>query len=363
MGAKRENMVTLKEIASKCNVSVTTVSNILNGKPKVSEETKQAVLQVVKEMGYQPNYMAQGLRRKKTQTIGIIAEDIAQFTTPKMVESIMAYCEEMGYRTIVQNLRLYGRWQDSWYNQEEEYQYVLELVLQELRSLKVDGIIYLAGHARIIHYFSRKFSMPVVMAYAYTKSPDIPSIVIDDTKSSFELINYLLSLGHKKIGVVAGREDNIHTQKRLLGYQEALYGAGVLFNPEWIRYGNWERESGYQAAGALVEAGATAIFCMADRMAGGVYDYLEEQGLKVGEDISVVGFDDQDIAEFFRPALTTVRLPLSEIGHEAARLLLKKIEETEEETCGDKEVQPEIVEIAIPCTFVERKSVTAIRVK
>ena len=141
MGAKRENMVTLKEIASKCNVSVTTVSNILDGKPKVSEETKQAVLQVVKEMGYQPNYMAQGLRRKKTQKIGIIAEDIAQFTTPKMVESIMAYCEEMGYRTIVQNLRLYGRWQDSWYNQEEEYQYVLELVLQELRSLKVDGII------------------------------------------------------------------------------------------------------------------------------------------------------------------------------------------------------------------------------
>ena len=153
-------MVTLKEIAQECNVSATTVSNILNGKPKVSEETRLKVLDVVKRRGYQPNYIAQGLRNQKTRTIGIIAEDIAQFSTPGMIESIMAFCEEKGYRTIVQNLRLYARWQESWFNNEEAYRSVLEPALQELRSIKVDGLIYVAGHARIIHFFKEDLSMP-----------------------------------------------------------------------------------------------------------------------------------------------------------------------------------------------------------
>lgn len=351
-----KNMVTIKEIARECNVSATTVSNILNGKPKVSEQTKQMVLQVVKEKGYQPNYIAQGLRRQKTQTIGIIAEDIAQFTTPGMIESIMAYCEEQGYRTIVQNLRLYGRWQDSWYDQEKGYQEVLEPALQKLHSVKVDGIIYLAGHARIIKNFSGEITTPIVMAYAYSYSPQIPSVVIDDMRSAYDVIKYLLSKGHQNIGVVAGRNDNIHTQKRLLGYQKALESEAIVFNPDFVRYGDWERASGYNEAGALVEAGVTAIFCMADRMAGGVYDYLEEKGLKVGKDISVVGFDNQDIAEYFRPSLTTTALPLSEIGRKAASILLKKIERG----TTDNTVTGKIEEYSIPCSFVERESVAKI---
>ena len=94
-------MITIKEIARECNVSPTTVSNILNGKPKVSQETKERVLETVNRLGYRPNYIAQGLRNQKTKMIGIIAEDIAQFTTPEIVEGIMSYCEENGYRSIV----------------------------------------------------------------------------------------------------------------------------------------------------------------------------------------------------------------------------------------------------------------------
>lgn len=354
-------MVTLKEIASKCNVSATTVSNILNGKPKVSEKTKEAVMKVVREMGYQPDYVAQGLRRKKTCTIGIIAEDIAQFTTPSMVESIMEYCEEKGYRTVVQNLRLYGRWQDQWVYQEEEYEKVLTPALMELCSVKVDGIIYLAGHARVIRSISDDFSIPVVMSYAYTKSPRIPSVVIDDTNSSYEVASYLVSMGHKRIGVVAGKQDNIHTHLRLLGYQKALFDADILYDPALVRFGDWQRPSGYEQAKCLVEQNVSAIFCMADRMAGGVYDYLEEQGIKVGEDISVVGFDNQDIAEYFSPALTTTALPLSEIGRTSAKLLLERLEENEENKENDrnewKQENDQILEVMIPCKFIERKSV------
>lgn len=346
-------MVTIKDIASKCNVSATTVSNILNGKAKAGKETRELVLQTVKEMGYQPNYIAQGLRNSRTRTIGIIVEDIAQFTTPHIIEGIMEYCEEKGYRTIVENLRLYARWSDRWYDKEKEYHSILDPVLQEMLSIKVDGIIYIAGHARIIHCFPENFRVPSVMAYAYTGSTQVPSVAIDDTASAYEITKYLLDQGHLRIGVVGGRSDNIHTQKRLLGYQKALFEKQVLFDPELVYYGNWDRQSGYQAAEELLQGKITAFFCMADRMAGGVYDLLEERGLEVGKDISVAGFDDQDIAEFFRPALTTTRLPLNKIGTEATKILIEKIEEG----AAYQEKAGELLELLIPCEMQIRKSI------
>ena len=350
-------MVTLKEIAQKCNVSATTVSNILNGKAKASEKTKQMVMQAVKEMGYQPNYIAQGLRNSKTHTIGIIAEDIAQFTTPGMIESIMEYFEEKGYRTIVQNLRMYARWQDSWYHNDEKYHSVFDPALQELMSVKVDGIIYVAGHARIIKCFPEDFQIPAVMAYAYTDSKEVPSIAIDDVKSAYDVVKHLLDMGHRKIGVIGGFSDNIHTQKRLLGYQKALFESQVLFEPDLVCYGNFERSTGYEESGKLIDAGVTAVFCMTDRIAGGVYDRIEERGLVVGKDISVAGFDNQDIAEYFRPALTTTALPLHEIGYRSAKMLLEKIEKGS----AEEEEDGKVTEVLRPCEILCRNSVCEVK--
>lgn len=175
-------MVTLKEIARECNVSATTVSNILNGKPKVSEATRQKVMQVVKKRGYQPNYVAQGLRNQRTRTIAVIAEDIGQFTTPGIIESVMARFESEGYHTILWNLRLYARWSASWYNNEQAYRSILNPVLQELRSIKVEGVIYVAGHARLIHCTTQDYEVPMIMAYAYPDLPGIPSVTIDPVR-------------------------------------------------------------------------------------------------------------------------------------------------------------------------------------
>lgn len=346
-------MVTLKEIARECNVSATTVSNILNGKPKVSEATRQKVMQVVKKRGYQPNYVAQGLRNQRTRTIAVIAEDIGQFTTPGIIESVMARFESEGYHTILWNLRLYARWSASWYNNEQAYRSILNPVLQELRSIKVEGVIYVAGHARLIHCTTQDYEAPMIMAYAYPDLPGIPSVTIDEEKSGYDMVKYLLSMGHQRIGFIGGRANNIHTQKRLYGAQRAMFESHVPYNPEWVRYGDWFRHSGYEEAGPLVQAGVTAIFCMADRMAGGVYDYLEEKGLRAGEDISVTGFDNQDLSEYCRPALTTMDLPLTEIGNRASLLLLERLKERETGT----EPQKAAENISIPCTLVERKSV------
>lgn len=341
-------MVTLKEIARECKVSPTTVSNILNGRPKVSKETRERVLETVDKMGYRPNYIAQGLRNRKTKTIGIIAEDIAQFTTPEIVEGIMGYCEEKGYRVVVKNLRLYARWSDSWYDNEIRYHSILDPTLKELESIRVDGILYIAGHARIVHCFPEEFHMPAVMAYAFSDNKRVPSVGIDDKESACEMIRYLISKGHRRIGVIGGRKDNIHTQQRLLGYQKALLENQIPFNPAWIRYAAWEKADAYLEAKELLKEDVTAIFCMADRMAGGVYWCLDEMGLRAGKDIAVAGFDNQDIAEFFVPGLTTMALPLLEIGSISADFLLRQME-------GLQEKIPE--KTLIPCTFIERESV------
>lgn len=347
-------MVTLKEIAEICNVSTTTVSNILRGKSKASEETKQRVLAVVAEKGYRPNYVAQGLRMQKTNTIAIVAEDISQFTSPQIIESFMEYCEKKGYRVFLQNLRLYGRWADTWYEQEKAYHSILDPVLQEVMAIRADAVMYIAGHARTIRCFDENFPIPAVMAYAYSDSEKVPSVVIDDEYSAYEMTKYLIDNGHKKIGVVGGRIDNIHTQQRLLGYQKALFEANIPYNPDYVYYAKWTRESAYEATRELMKKDISAIFSVSDQMAGGVYDYLYEVGMVIGKDISVVGFDNHEMAAYFNPKLTTTALPLAQIGRETAKLLLERLEGDKQEDVKEPYIKK------IPCTMVIRDSVSNI---
>ena len=343
-------MITQKEIADMCGVSTSTISNILNGKLKVSEATRQRVLEVVKQTGYQPNYFAQGMRKQKTNIIGIITEDLIQFSSPPIVERIMAYCEDMNYRTILINMRMYDKWRNTWYEDEKKLQSVLQPAIQELLSIKVDGIMYVAGHGRIINCFPDDFKVPAMVVYAYSKSPKFTSVVIDDEKGGYDVTRYLISKGHRKIGMIAGTADNMHTQKRSLGYQKALYEDRILYNPDWIRYGDWKRQSGYQECGELIKEGVTAIFCMNDDMAAGVYDYLYEHGMKVGEDISLVGYDNVEISGYLKPALTTNELPFAEIGTKSAELMIRSLME-------DNEGSEAAEIVKIPCRIIERNSV------
>ncbi len=348
-----EKLVTLKEIAQLCDVSITTVSNVLNDKPKVSEETKKKVLKVVKETGYQPNFFAQGMRKQKTRMIGIIVEDLDIFSTTPIVEAIMAYCDDNNYRTILVNMRLYDKWQDTWYNNEEVIQSVFQPNIQELLSIKVDGIMYVAGHCRYINYFREDFEIPAIIVYALSTSPRFTSVVFDDDKGGYDITKYLIAKGHRKIGVIAGTADNIHTQKRSFGYQRALFEENVLFNPNWIKHGDWERGSGYIQAEKLVKEGVTAVFCMNDLMAAGAYDYLYENNIIVGQDISIVGYDNIEISEYLRPQLTTNNIPMKMIGKTAAEYFIRLIENDLESNEGQ-----EIIKLT--CDMVIRDSVRGI---
>lgn len=342
-------MITVKEIAKMCNVSPSTVSNILNGRPNVSEETRKRVLEVVKETGYQPNFYASNMRKQSTRTISIIAEDLGQFSTTPILEAAMAYCEEHEYRSIIMNLRMYDKWQDTWYHDERKLQSMLSPVLNELQSIKVDGLIYIAGHGRVIHCLPEDFSMPTVVAYARSENNRFPSIVLDDEKGGYEMMKYLLDHGHKRIGIIAGAADNLHTQERLVGCQQALFEANIPYNPNWTYYGDWERASGYKGAKTLFGEDITAIWCMNDLMAGGAYDFAHEKGIEIGKQIAIAGYDNRQVAEFLYPGLTTSELPLKEIGYRSAERLIEILE--------GKENVSDDSPIKMACKMVPRESV------
>jgi LacI family transcriptional regulator len=340
-------MITLKEIAEKCSVSITTVSNILNGKSNVSEETKKRVLEVVKETGYRPNYMARGLRAAKTNSVGIIIDDLTEFSSTGIIDGIMSYFDEHKYKAILENLRFYSKWGTKWYH-NKGYENSVQQAIDEFVSIKVDGIIYVAGHARCISCIPENLEVPLVISYAFTEQAGISSVEFDDLKAACDMTTNLIKKGHKKIAVIAGTEKNIHTQRRLEGYHKALKENGIK-DCKCIQYANWDRESGYQAAKELLKnSGCTAVFCFNDLMAAGLYDYLDEKGLVPGKDIAVAGFDNRTMSQFLKPTLTTVEIPLFEIGRKSAELILKQINSPD-----DYETQQAFVE----CKIIERESV------
>ncbi len=346
-------MMTVKEIAQICNVSPSTVSNILNGKSNVGEQTRQRVLDFVKESGYQPNYFAQSMRKQSNRIISIITEDLNEFSTSPIVEEIMACCDDNDYRTILMNMRLYDKWQDTWYNDNEKLNAVLKPIIQEALSIKVDGVIYVAGHCRLIDCFPADFSIPAVIAYGISKEQKYPSVIIDDETGGYDMTKLLISKGHKKIGVIAGVADNHHTKCRLLGYQKAMFEASIPYNPEWVQYGDWQRKSGYLAAQELLKEGLTAIFCMCDAMAGGVYDYAHEQNIEIGKDLSIVGYDNRIFADYLSPRLTTNEIQLRGIGKVATDIMLKQLE------AGTAEAKENDI-VKVPCRVIERFSVRAV---
>ena len=342
-------MVTLKQIAEECSVSITTVSNILNGKSNVSEDTKERVLKVIKETGYRPNYMARGLRASKTNSVGIIIDDLTEFSSTGIIDGIMSYFDEHNYKAILENLRFYSKWGTKWYR-NKEYEDSVQQAIDEFEAIKVDGIIYVAGHARCISCIPDNLSVPLVIAYAFTEKPGISSVEFDDMKAACDMTENLIKNGHKKIAVIAGTKTNIHTERRLEGFKKAMSEHGLSVKDSDIRYALWDTKSGYESAKELLEGSDyTAVFCFNDLMAAGVYDYLYEKGLVPGKDISVAGYDNRTMSQYLKPALTTVEIPLVDIGRKSAELLLNQIKNPD-----DNKPQQHFVQ----CGIIERESVS-----
>ncbi len=339
-------MATIKEVAKECGVSIATVSNILNHKGRVSEETRQSVLNAAKELGYVPNMLAKNLKQRKKKTIGIITEDLTVFNSAGIVDGIDERLEERGYTFLLSNLRLYKKYDNAFYHHEAYHEQV-EAAFKIMLSKQVDGVIYVGAHCREMKSIPGEYEVPIVVAYGFAVNKSIPSVVYDDEQAAYDATMEFIKKKYQNIAVIAGEVGSMHTIERLRGYQRALFDNHILCNPELIRYGDWTRMGGYQACEALLQKKVDAVFAMNDVMAAGIYDYMNEKGLLVGKDLAVIGFDNREFSTVFNPELSTVAIPLSEIGRQSANIMVELLE--------NESYEPQHV-YKIECELIKRKS-------
>ena len=336
-------MATIRSIAKQANVSIATVSKVLNGKTGVKEETRQLILNVAQELNYRPNLNARSLKSGKARTIGIIAEDLTVFNTPEIIDGIAVGCDSAGYHYILANLRLFKRFGHHMPGPAEHGALIRE-ALDVLLSKQVAGVIYIGSHSHPVPLLAEYDEVPIVCAYCTCDK--LPSVIYDDETASYALTERLLEHGADRIGMITGPLDSLHSMSRARGLMRALYDHRVPYDPTLTLTGDWERDSGYRLTNQLLDAGVNAIYAQNDTMALGVLDCCSARGVTVGEDLQLIGFDNRDISQVCRPRLSTVALPLFEIGRTASSHILSLISGGEEPALLTK----------LPCTVIERES-------
>ncbi len=343
-------MSTIREIARRAGVSVATVSKVLNGKNSASEQTARLIMDIAKELQYTPNIHAKNLKSGSSKTLGIITEDFTVFNTPDIVDGIDDYCSKHGYSYILGNLRLDKLFGSGRYD-SPECTALFNKMVSVMLSRQVDGIIYVGCHSHNIMPPLEHDKIPFVCAYCFSNDEKIPSVIYDDRAAAYDVTKLLIKNGHARIAMITGNTSSNHTHNRILGYQEALFDGSIPYDPHLIAYGDWGRDCGHALCGQLLTRGATAIFCQNDIMAMGVLDYCNENGIAVGKELSLVGFDNREISAVCRPQLSTVALPLFEIGMSSAEILINLLEEK------DKSFSEHVT---LNCNIIERESIADI---
>jgi LacI family transcriptional regulator len=313
--------VTIREIARIANVSICTVSRIINNTypEKVSKETRLRVLKVTKNLGYRPSIIARGLVKKRTSLLGLIVRDIMSSFYPEIIEGIEDEAKKSDYSLILCTTK--G-------NPREEAKY-----LRLLREKRADGIILnpAIGKHNNIKLFEelRQDKIPLVFIAYYLKEFKGLYVVVDHTLGGYMATKHLIELGHKRIGHLgySGIGDEID-KKRLEGYKRALVEYNIEFSQELVVKSVCSWKSGYYSMKELlkIKNRPTAIFAVCDMTAWGAMQAIRQAGLRVPKDIAVMGFDDLKIASLMEVSLSTVAQPKYEMGKIAVRKLIKKIE-------------------------------------
>lgn len=346
-------MVTIRDVANKANVSIATVSNVINHNCKVADKTAQKVWNAIQELNYVPDYISRGAKSIMSKSIGVLIEDIQHpYTQPSLfIHGISNCCEDKGYRMqlINMNTGLSDKNDCSYINQKVEK--IITSSIQSLIQSDLRGVIYIAIHPRSVDFLLDKINLPVVMAYAFSKSA--PSFISDDFQGGRLATEYLIKNGHTKIGIVSGPTNSYPAHKRFIAYQEVLMEHGLPLNPDYLYFGNWLYEDGIRACQYFrsLPDPPTAIFAMNDIMAYGVINYAHEAHIQIPEDLSVIGFDNLEMSAYTYPPLTTVQLPFYEIGYQSAQALIQMLEQREPQIAAESFIHP------ILCNIIERQTV------
>ena len=329
--------VTMADIARVAGVSMATASRALSDHPKVAEPTRARVQAAATDLGYVPNAMARSLRTQRSYTLGLVSDQIA--TTPYAGRVILGAQEAAAARGWL--LLLLSSGGDPELERRE---------IQTLLQRQVDGLLYAAMYHQLVTPPPTLSQVPSVLLDARSNDPSLSSVVPDEAGGARTAVSELVRVGHRRIGFVTNIDDIPATRGRLQGYREALRDARIGYDPTLVAAGPSTAPGGYPVALALLDRRdrPTALFCFNDRMAMGAYQAAAALGLRIPEDVSVIGFDNQEsLAEGLRPGLTTMALPHYEMGVWAVEAVLERI------SAPDAPAEHGV----LPCPLVQRESV------
>lgn len=314
----KQRRVTIKQVAAEAGVSITTVSHVLNDVPgvRVNPATRERVHQAVAELGYVPNSLAQSLRTQRSNTIGLIGDEIS--TTPFAGKLILGAQEVALARDAVVLVVSTG------YQRDVENREIAELLRRQ-----VDGILYASMFHRRVELPAQLTSVPTVFVNAECTTSGVPWCTPDEVAGGRDAAEVLLAAGHRRLGFINNVDDIPASAGRLEGFRARAAEAGVPAADVAVTTAETTPAGGYAAATELLtrERRPTAIFCFNDRLAMGAYRAASELGLRVPADVSVVGFDNQEyVADGLYPGLTTIELPHFDMGVWATEVLFDQID-------------------------------------
>ncbi|WCF10110.1 catabolite control protein A [Paenibacillus thiaminolyticus] len=305
--------VTIYDVAREAGVSMATVSRVVNNNPNVKPQTRKKVYEAIERLGYRPNAVARGLASKKTTTVGVVIPDISNSIFAEVARGIEDIANMYHYNIILCNA-------DK--KKEKEIR-----VINTLLEKQVDGLVFMGGVVTEDHIQAfRTASVPIVLCATTDEHASIPSVDIDHEGAAFDAVNTLIRHGHRDIAMISGTlQDPANGFARFQGYKKALEGAGIDYKEDLVRIGNYRYESGVEAMKYFLglKKRPTAIFAATDEMAIGAIHCIQDAGLKVPDDFSVISVDNIRMASMVRPQLTTVAQPMYDIGAVAMRLLTK----------------------------------------
>ena len=295
----------------------------------MTDEKRRRVLDVIAKTGYQPNKAAKSLRTKKSNVIGVLVEDILAFSTSRIINGISEYMEKSDYHILLNDLRML----ESLFNQYDQIIHQKDKINRALSFLifgaEVDAVIYIGMFDRDISGVIADVGKPMVIAYSTSEDAHTSFVTYENENISASLAQQLIDAGHRRIAVITGLAHTAPAQKRLRGIHKAFDEAGLILDSRLVKNGDWELESGYSCMKALLaqenESLPTAVLAMNDLMAVGAMDAIREAGLRVPEDISVIGFDNREISAHIFPKLTTAEIDLKAIGFTAAQMAVEKL--------------------------------------
>jgi LacI family repressor for deo operon, udp, cdd, tsx, nupC, and nupG len=305
---------TMKDVALKANVSTATVSRALMNPDKVSQTTRNRVEQAALEVGYLPQSLGRNMKRNESRTILVIVPDICDPFFSEIIRGIEITAAEQGYLVLIGDCAHQNR-------QEKTF---IDLIITK----QIDGMLLLGSRLPFDAGVEEQRNLPpMVMANEFAPELELPTVHIDNLTAAFNAVNYLHELGHKRIGCIAGPEEMPLCHYRLQGYVQALRRSGITVEPQYIARGNFTYEAGSNALEQLLSLPVppTAVFCHSDIMALGALSLAKRRGLKIPDDLSIIGFDNISLSEFCDPPLTTVAQPRFDIGREAMLLLLDQL--------------------------------------